>query len=267
MFCASCGKVIPDGAAHCPSCGVGTSAGVGPSAAAARGVRLQALLKAGFRDALEALTVLRNDPVGELERSFTLFDPNRALVVGGIFCVVFLLAVTLAAIRGVGMMGLDMAVDFGGTVSVLEKFASLAVFSFTMKALLQGLVFAATLTGACVLARIVFRGRGRIAGDVYIAGASLLPFAVPFLLGFVLGPAIGAPGSDTAGRTTVSVIVWKDAVLKLGMVFALAYGTLMLYTGCSKIAGISERKAALAVPILLVISVLVLSVIARRLLV
>jgi hypothetical protein len=138
--------------------------------------------------------------------------------------------------------------------------------AFIIKAFLQGLGFAATLIVACALARIVFRGNGQLAGDFYIAGVSLLPLAAIFLVGLVLGPDIGSPRSDVAGRTTYTVLVWKDAVLKVGTVFALAYSTLLLYTGYSKIAGIAEEKAALAVSSVLAVSLLVLSVIARNLL-
>ena len=263
MFCVSCGQRIPDGAARCPSCGVATGSSAAPSGG--RRARFQALLTVGIRDTVEALKVLRRNPLGGLRASFTMFDPHRALVVGGIFCVFFVLAAMLAAMRGVGIIGLGMAMDLGN-VSLTENFASLTRGSFIIKAFLQSLGFAATLIVACALARIVFRGNGQLAGDFYIAGVSLLPLAAILLVSLVLGPDIGSPRSDVAGRTTYTVLVWKDAVLKVGTVFALAYSTLLLYTGYSKIAGIAEEKAALAVSSVLAVSLLVLSVIARNLL-
>ena len=88
----------------------------------------------------------------------------------------------------------------------------------------------------------------------FICGVSLLPLAPALLVSLVLGPDVGSPHSDVAGRTTYTVLVWKDAVLKVGTVFALAYSTLLLYTGYSKIAGIAEEKAALAVSSVLAVS-------------
>jgi len=263
MFCVSCGQRIPDGAGRCPACGVARASSAAPSGG--RRARFQALLTVGARDTVEALKVLRKNPLGGLRASFTMFDPNRALVVGGFFCVCFVMAAMLAAMRGVGMIGLGMAMDLGN-VSLTENFASLARGSFIIKAFLQSLGFAATLIVTSALARTVFRGNGQLAGDFFIAGVSLLPLAAIFLVSLVLGPDIGSPHLDVAGRTTYTVLVWKDAVLKVGTVFALAYSTLLLYAGYSKIAGIAEEKAALAVPIALAVSLLVLSVIARNLL-
>jgi hypothetical protein len=232
---------------------------------AARRARVQALITAGVRDALEALAVLRKNPLAGVSQSFTMFDPNRALIVGGIFCGLFVLLAILAAMRGVGMIELGMAMDLGN-VSLTESFASLGRGSFIAKAFLEGVGLAGALIVTCALVRIVFQRGGQFAGDVYIAGASLLPLLVPFLVGLILGPAIGSPHSDVAGRTTYTMLAWKDAVLKLSSVLALAYSTLMLYTGISKITGLPEEKAALITPIVLALSLLVLSVIARTLL-
>ena len=38
-----------------------------------------------------------------------------------------------------------------------------------------------------------------------------------------LGPAIGSPRYDGLGKTTYTMLAWKDAVLKLSTVLALAY--------------------------------------------
>jgi hypothetical protein len=85
-------------------------------------------------------------------------------------------------------------------------------------------------------------------------------------VGLILGPAIGSPGYDGAGRTSFTMLAWKDAALKLSTVLAFSYTTLMLYTGFSKITGVPEAKAALATAIVLALSLLALSLIARNLL-
>ena len=86
------------------------------------------------------------------------------------------------------------------------------------------------------MARKVFRGQsGTLESDVFIAGVSVLPFGFASLLAGVLG----------VGNLEVSAIV---------AVFALSYTILILYTGCTRISGISEARAVQAVPIIILIA-------------
>ncbi|HXO26757.1 MAG TPA: molecular chaperone DnaJ, partial [Thermoanaerobaculia bacterium] len=92
-------------------------------------------------------------------------------------------------------------------------------------------------------ARQIFRGKGRFAGDVYTAGAALLPWAFLVLAAALLGVA----------NIEVIVVIW---------LFALTYSILMLYAGCSRIGGISEAGAAPAVPIMLLVTAWITKIVA-----
>jgi hypothetical protein len=82
---------------------------------------------------------------------------------------------------------------------------------------------------------MVFHGQGRLAGDVYTAGATLVPVGV-FALG---GSLLGAANVELA--------------LLLAL-FAWTYVVLILYAGCSRIARVTDASAAPAVPLMLVAS-------------
>jgi len=275
MFCGNCGKQVPEGSGFCPACGAAAGGGSQPAAGAAgapaagaQRAKIEAQLKAGSQDAVQAFMLLLKDPVGGLAKSYALFDQGRALIVGGIFAVVFALATMLSVLNFGGMisMGLLGGGGAGMAASSAEAQAARAAaeiaramgqsgefpgapseFSIMMKALFGGLVFAAVLIGACVLARIIFKGTSQLAGEIYTAGASLLPMAVAVLLGLLLW-AIGLPG-----------------VIPLVGIFALAWTILMLNSGCQKIIGISDSKSSLAVPLILVIAALAMSLLGRGL--
>lgn len=268
MFCGNCGKQVPEGSGFCPSCGAaagagGASAATGgaPVAAGAQRAKIEAQLKSGSQDAVQAFMILLKDPVGGIAKSYALFDQGRALIVGGIFAVVFALAAMLSVLNAGGMMVIGVFGGGGGgaaaiAAEAMSKAREMGVdlsqfpgapsqFSIMMKAFVAALVFAAALIGACALARIIFKGTSQIAGEVYTAGASLLPMAVATLLGMLFF-SLGLYG-----------------IIPLVGIFGLAWMVLMLNSGCLKIMGISDSKASLAVPVILVIGALAMSLIVR----
>ena len=84
-------------------------------------------------------------------------------------------------------------------------------------------------------ARAIARRRVSLAGDMFIAGASLLP------VGFL---ALASGVSPLLGTQVMVVLT----------VFASCYSILMLYNGCTQIANLSERTAGLLVPVMLLVS-------------
>jgi len=246
VFCKACGKEISDDAQWCSACGTqvgvcSTSTTPGGKSAAAAAIAPESShaasalslskhigdeVKARSRDAWAGIKLFAKSPVGGLPQSYAMFEPARAMQVGAAFAVIyeitFFLGMYMMASRAAGIFGIGIRLS---DASVGDLF----------KILIVGLIPFASLVGAGVLARKVFHGNGVLAGDVYTAGASLLPFGLAVLATAILG----------AANFEVVIVLFA---------FALSYNILMLYSGCSRIAGISEAGAAPAVPVMLIIS-------------
>lgn len=241
MFCRTCGHQMPDNAPWCFDCGTpftawppgttGSAAGAQPCAAPApyapslsRHVGDE--MKARSRDAWAGIKLFAKSPVGGLAQSYAMFEPARAMRVGIAFAVIYEIAffagVYLLASRVAGVLGMNVRVTDTSAGNLL-------------KVILVGLVPFASLIGAGALARMVFHGTGVLAGDVFTAGASLLPFGAAVLLAALVGIA-------------------NSEVIAVFFAFAFSYNILMLYSGCSRIAGIPEAGAAPAVPVMLLVS-------------
>ena len=225
MFCRSCGRELADTLRFCDKCGTDVNDG-GAGAATPLSQQLKTEVKARSLDAWQGVKLVAKSPVGGLAESFALFDDQRAIQVGIIFAIVYEVALFLGALifksKATGLLA--------GYLPIGELTVSQMV-----KVVFLGLVPFASLTGACALARAIFRGTGRFAGDVYTAGAVLLPSGIMVLVASLLG----------AANLEVILILY---------LFALTYSILMLYAGCSRIGNISEAGAAPAVPIILLMS-------------
>lgn len=225
MFCRHCGRTLAENLKFCDGCGGDVNDG-GADAATGLSQQLKSEVKARSLDAWRGIKLFAKSPVGGLPESFALFDDQRAIQVGIVFAIVYEVALLLGALifksKAPGLLG--------GIVPIGDLTAA-QVF----KVLFLGLVPFASLIGACALARAIFHGKGRFAGDVYTAGAVLLPWGFLVLAASLLG-----------------VANWE--VIMILLLFALTYSILILYAGCSRIGTISEAGAAPAVPIILLLS-------------
>jgi hypothetical protein len=233
MFCMSCGRALAENLRFCDGCGATAGGGAAVTRVAPLGEQITSEVKARSRDAWQGIKLFARSPVGGLPESFRLFDDRRAMQVGIAFAVLYEIALFIA-----GLIFKSRAQGLLGGVLPIGEMTATQLF----KLMVLGLVPFASLIVAGALARQIFRGNGRFAGDVYTAGAVLLPSGLLALIAALLGAA------------NLEVIM----VLAL---FALTYSILMLYAGCSRIAGISEAGAAPAVPIILLLSAWITKVI------
>lgn len=184
-------------------------------------------VRARSRDAWEGMKLFARSPVGGLPQSYAMFDPPRAMRVGLAFAAIYEAAFLLSLY----ITGSNVAGFFSIPIQISD-----ASVSGLLKLILIGLVPFVSLAGAAAIARTVFGGTGQFAGDVYTAGASLLPFGLTVLASALLG--------SSASFEIISFL----------FVFAMSYNVLMLYAGCSRIAGVPEASAAPAVPVMLIVS-------------
>ncbi len=165
-----------------------------------------------LKKAANAFQQFATDPVGGMPDACKGLDNSSAVGVGITFCAVF-----------VGCFYV-----FAGILPP-ETFKQLPMFSV----LLAATVPFVCLTAASFLTRSAFRGAGNLGSDCFIAGAALLPTA--FLLALI----------RLLGVRNIEVIV-------ILAVFAECLTVLMLYTGCHRICGLTERTATFAVPVMLI---------------
>lgn len=236
MFCKSCGRALAENLRFCDGCGADVNGGVA-GVATPLSQQLKSEVRDRSIDAWQGVKLFAKSPVGGLPESFALLDDQRAIQVGIIFAIVYETALFLGAFilksKASGMLGVSLPI---GDLTAGQMF----------KVLFLGLVPFASLIGAGALARAIFRGKGRLAGDVYTAGAVLLPSGFLVLVASLLGAAN------------------FEVILVLSL-FALTYSILMLYAGCSRIGNISEAGAAPAVPIILLLSAWITKIIVTAL--
>lgn len=220
MFCTECGGSL-DATGQCPSCAIAvagsTGSQVGDTPTQPRVTpQVTAKVKEASRDATKAFKTFATNPVGGLPVAFSELGPPRALGVGVVFAVVSILCVFIGVYISMPVFSRP---DFGDS----------------LKFILFGAVPFLSLLAASTATRKVFRGEGSVHGDCFIAGAALLPFGFLVLVSGVLGFA-------------------NLEIAALLVVFALCYGILMLYTGVTRISGVSDSRAAFAVPVMIIVS-------------
>lgn len=236
MFCESCGQPLSDAATICTSCGEPTTAGATPNPAQTMpkrtststntGSDLSKDLEARSKDVWQGVKQLAMSPVGGLPASYKSFGEQRALWAAIGFTALYLLFLVVA-LYGTGL-------PIGGVASLLFGAAGHS-FAGLLRLLLCGLITVFTLAASASLVRLIFHGKGTFVADYYIASASLLPIGAAFFL------------SSLVGVSSMEIVF-------LLLVFAMVYNVLMLYSGCSRILGISEVATAPAVPIMMTVT-------------
>lgn len=217
MICSKCGHTLSPGAAFCGDCGT-TIADSNPGQAASAPSEPAEKVKALGNRVWKVFLAVFANPVEGLPPSFERLQKREALETGIAFAVLF----DICALFGLYMM--------------LPRWAGQPGIGDILKMLLFGFVPPAALTGALFLARKVFRATaGTIESDVLTAGVSVIPTGILLLVSGVLG----------IGNLEVSAVV---------AVFALSYTILILFTGCTRIAGIAQVRAVPAVPIIILIA-------------
>lgn len=165
-----------------------------------------ARVRAASQDALKTFMTLIYNPVGALPGAYNALPGSAALGVGVVFMVVWLICTLIGAIMGAGI-----PIPFNGMP-----------FSIKMKALLILMCIPVGLALGMFVARKAFRGAGSIAFDAFVAGAALLMVGFAILVGGLLG------------STVFGILILVAGVIAV----------LVIFTGLTRVAGISEGVAA-----------------------
>jgi hypothetical protein len=216
MYCEHCGTQVNTATGVCAVCPPQHSFSRAGVGTQQTAAEISTKVRTASKDATQALKRFAANPVGGLPAAFEGLGESRAMRVGLVFGAAAILLV------------------FVGVYMSLPSFMKPEIGD-TFKFLFFGAVPFASIFAASAATRKVFGGAGSFGGDSMIAGAALLPFGFLVFVSGVLGLA-------------------NLEVTALLVIFALCYAILILYTGCTRVSGVSESKAAFAVPVMIIVS-------------
>ena len=171
------------------------------------------------KSALEAMQTFLPSPMGGLLPAFARLDESTAIKTSLVFAIAFDLCFVL---------GISLLHQADGVFSRTSP-VSLAIL---------GLVPFLNLATVGGTTRLLSRRAGSFAGDLFIAGAALIPLGLMVLL-------MGIFALLGMGHNLVNTVL---------AAFAGSYAVLILYSGCNQISNFSETMAGVMVPILLLLS-------------
>lgn len=200
-------------------------------------------------DDSRAFLAFATDPVGGIPALCRSLGNGRALALGLAFCAVFDLSVVLGvylaganATPDTGLPGLAQAPRMDravagqlGRLRPSSEATSADRMMLILKIVLVAFLPLFSLAGAVALVRLVTSGRGCLGFDVLIAGTALLPLGLLVPLAVLLGPY------------NVEVIVFL-------YLMSLCLSVLVLNSGFTRVIGLSDRGAVLAIPATLMLT-------------
>lgn len=187
--------------------------------------------KAAAKDAFATFMKLIYNPVGALPEAYAALAPTQAIGVGVVFAVV---AVVCLLVSG------------GGVLSMVGGGALSLGFKGFVIGLGATLGAAAGIAAGSWLSRLLLRGEGNLAFDIFIGGATLLPLGLGTLASYLLG-VVGISG----------------VIGQLPMLIGLSLTVLVVFTGLARVAGIKEGLASYLVAGVLAAGMLVAYLITR----
>lgn len=234
MFCQSCGTQLADAAQACSLCGSQQ-----PSAESTVLRGIGGHVSDSSKDAAGVLMQLLSNPVGGLPSAYAGLGSDRALKAGVALAVAFGLAGSFGVGRAISGASRSLGI-FGALAGISQADSGIGSF---LKLALQIIVLPAAVAVVSFSIRKLAGVNPSVAADVFTAGAAVSPLGAAMLVAGILG--VG----------NVEIVVGC-------LFFALTYLVLMLYAGFTRVGGMSERAAAPAVPIAILLSAWLVKVIA-----
>ncbi|MGC8724219.1 MAG: hypothetical protein ACP5VF_10170 [Acidobacteriota bacterium] len=239
--------------------GVGQSAPRPAPQATQAAAQLGSQVKLSSADALGALGRLLLDPVDGLFASFEGLGPDRGFAAGFMLCIGFGLFIAIAVavtvhgvqdfasnLQGMNLSDLGSMMDSSGIKGPLAMPMTLltplisgpkgVTFLGFMKVWFFSLIAPFTMFLASLLLGKVLSAAGSIGTYFYTVGASLSPLGLALVVCSFLG----------IGNAEIMILL---------LLVAQCYLILILYSGLTRLCGLSAKAGAPAVPFVLVLSV------------